>query len=477
MTFFSGARLERAGGGVSRAGRGLNRGAKLLARAIRFLLPRGMLGRSLLMILVPLVVVQLVALQIFYGAHLDVISRRLAAGVAGEVAMLAELMLREPEERRGWITREAAWRLDLVMAFQPGAHMQVVRRPESMPLLPLEEDLDQALEDRLSLPFDTDWLGEPRSVVIRVQLPDGVLLAEVPRKRLFTATIYLFVIWLVGSALLLAAVSVVFLRNQVRAIRRLSGAAEAFGMGRDVGSIKPEGATEIRQAAVAFNRMQDRVRRFVSQRTEMLAGISHDLRTPMTRLNLGLAMLPHVPEAEEDIAALNQDLAEMERLIAAYLSFARGEGTEQVQPADLVELVQDIAGKARRAGGEVTVTAPESLVLPLRSDAIRRCLGNLLDNARRHASRVALTVEFLHRHAPESEDRNAGWAVVSVDDDGPGIPPDQREQAFRAFATSRADGSGLGLAIARDIVRAHGGDILLEESPLGGLRARLRLPI
>ena len=387
-------------------------------------------------------------------------------------------MLREPDERRGWIAREAAWRLDLVMAFQPGAHMQVVRRPESMPLLPLEEDLDHALEERLSLPFDTDWLGEPRSVVIRVQLPDGVLMTEVPRKRLFTATIYLFVVWLVGSALLLAAVSVVFLRNQVRAIRRLSGAAEAFGLGRDVGSIKPEGATEIRQAAVAFNRMQDRVRRFVSQRTEMLAGISHDLRTPMTRLNLGLAMLPKTPETEEDIAALHQDLEEMERLIAAYISFARGEGTEQVQPADLVELVQDVAGKARRAGGEVTVTAPESLVLPLRRDAIRRCLGNLLDNARRHASQVALGVELVQRPGNEADVlRHAGWAVVTLDDNGPGIPPAQRETAFRAFATSRADGSGLGLAIARDIVRAHGGDIVLEDSPLGGLRARLRLPV
>jgi two-component system osmolarity sensor histidine kinase EnvZ len=477
VTFFSGATLERAGGGVSRAGRGLSRFGKILSRSVRFMLPRGMLGRSLLMILVPLVVVQLVALQIFYGAHLDVISRRLAAGVAGEVAMLSELMLREPDERRGWIAREAAWRLDMVMAFQPGARMQVVRRPESMPLLPLEEDLDHALEERMSLPFDTDWLGEPRSVVIRVQLPDGVLMAEVPRKRLFTATIYLFVIWLVGSALLLAAVSVVFLRNQVRAIRRLAGAAEAFGLGRDVGSIKPEGATEIRQAAVAFNRMQDRVRRFVSQRTEMLAGISHDLRTPMTRLNLGLAMLPRQPETEEDIAALNQDLAEMERLIAAYLSFARGEGTEQVQPADLVELVRDVAGKARRAGGVVDLTTPDTLTLPLRRDAIRRCLGNLLDNARRHASRVALTVEYLHRNAPETDGRAAGWAVVSVDDDGPGIPVAQREQAFRAFATSRADGSGLGLAIARDIVRAHGGDIVLEDSPLGGLRARLRLPV
>ncbi len=468
---FGGLGLERAGRDMQRAGKGV-------VHLLRAMLPRGMLGRSLLMILVPLVVVQLVALQIFYGAHLDVISRRLAAGVAGEVSMLVELMLREPSDQRNWIAREAAWRLGLTMAFQPGAHMQLVRRPESMPLLPLEEDLDHALEERLSLPFDTDWQGDRRSVVIRVQLPDGVLVAETPRKRLYTATIFLFVIWLVGSALLLAGVSVVFLRNQVRAIRRLASAAEAFGMGRDVGSIKPEGATEIRQAAVAFNRMQDRVRRFVSQRTEMLAGISHDLRTPMTRLNLGLAMLPHPPEAEEDIAALHQDLAEMERLIHAYLAFARGEGTEQVQPADLVELVEEMAGKARRAGALVSVIAPESLVLPLRADALRRCLGNLLDNARRHATRMILTVEAVHRPPPEAEgSRHMGWAQVMIDDDGPGIAPEQRETAFRAFATSRPDGSGLGLAIARDIVRAHGGDILLEESPLGGLRARLRLPV
>jgi two-component system osmolarity sensor histidine kinase EnvZ len=450
--------LERAGQPMRRAGKGV-------ARAIRWFLPRGMLGRSLLMILVPLLVVQLVALQIFYGSHLDVISRRLTAGVAGEVAMLAELMLRESDEMRGVVAREAAWRLDLSMAFQQGARMQAVRRPEAMPLLPLEEDLDLALEERLSLPFDTDW-SDRRSVVIRVQLPDGVLTAEVPRKRLFTSTLYIFFIWLVGSAALITAVSVVFMRNQVRAIRRLASAAEAFGKGRDVGAIRPEGATEIRQAATAFNRMQERIRRFVAQRTEMLAGISHDLRTPMTRINLGLAMLPRSAETEQDLAALAEDLAEMERLISAYLSFARGEGTEQVQPTDLTELVRDVAGKARRAGAAVSVTTSGPLVLPLRADAIRRCLGNLLDNARRHAGRSAVTLQAEH-----------GWAEVLIDDNGPGIPEAEREQAFRAFATSRADGSGLGLAIARDIVRAHGGDIVLEDSPLGGLRARLRLPV
>ncbi|MBV1797175.1 HAMP domain-containing protein [Siccirubricoccus sp. G192] len=428
-----------------------------------------------------MLVLQAVALQLFYGGHLDVISRRLAGGVAGDVAMMVELLRREPPENRPWIFREAAWRLDLNLAFEQGARFQVVERRASMPLLPLEEDLDRALSERVRAAFDTDWQSDPRSVIIRVQLPDGVLHVEAPRKRLFTATLYLFVIWLVGSALLLSGVAVLFMKNQVRAIRRLAVAAEAFGLGRDVGSIKPEGAIEVRQAAAAFNRMQERIRRFVGQRTEMLAGISHDLRTPLTRMRLALAMLPRAPELEEDLAALTQDVEEMERMIAAYLTFARGEGTEQTRPADLVALVQDVAAKARRSGTavEVEVSAPETLLMPLRPDAVRRVLGNLLDNARRHAQRIAVAVEAVPRGGlagPRGEGSHL-WAQVTVDDDGPGIPVDDREGAFRPFSTSAPDGTGLGLAIARDIVRAHGGDIMLEESPLGGLRARLRLPV
>ncbi|MBL6077016.1 HAMP domain-containing protein [Belnapia sp. T18] len=445
---------------------------------LKRLLPRSLMARSVLIILAPMLVLQAVALQLFYGGHLDVISRRLAGGVAGDVAFLAELIRREPETQHPWIFREASWRLDLALAFEPGARIQGERRP-SMSILPLEADLNTALGERLRTRFDADWGSDPRSVIIRVQLPDGVLHVEAPRKRLFTATLYLFVIWLVGSALLLSSVAILFMKNQVRAIRRLAAAAEAFGLGRDVGSIKPEGASEVRQAAAAFNRMQERIRRFVGQRTEMLAGISHDLRTPLTRMRLGVSMLPRGPEAEEDIAALTQDMEEMERMIAAYLAFARGEGTEQTRPADLVELVQDVAAKARRSGAAVEVAAPGRLALPLRPDAVRRCLGNLIDNARRHARRVAVAVETVPRPDPigPGGEGQSLWAQVTVDDDGPGIPAGEREGAFRPFATGRPDGTGLGLAIARDIVRAHGGDILLEESPLGGLRARLLLPV
>lgn len=440
--------------------------------ALRRLVPRGLLGRALLIILVPLVVVQVVALFLFYGSHLDVISRRLAAGVAGDVAMVVELLARNPrQEDRGWIFREAAWRLDLSLALEAQATLgPSANRSASLPLLPLEEDLAAAMRERVGLPFDTDWQSDPRSVIIRVQLPDGVLHVEAARKRLFSGTLYLFVIWVVGSSLLVFVVAGLFMKNQVRAVRRLAEAAEAFGRGRDIGPMKPEGAAEARQAAIAFNAMQGRIRRFVESRTEMLAGISHDLRTPLTRLRLGLAMLPET--AQEDAQGMTQDVEEMERLIAAYLAFARGEGLEQAQPTDLVDLVGEVAAKARRDGAQVDVAAEaQSLVMPLRADALRRCLGNLLDNARRHAGRIAVGVA----RVPRGE---AGtWAQVTVDDDGPGLAPEKREEAFRPFATFSSGGTGLGLAIARDIARAHGGDIVLEASPLGGLRARVRLPV
>jgi len=408
----------------------------------RILAPRGLLGRTLLIVLVPLVILQAVALQLFYGSHLDVISRRLAAGLAGDVGMVVELLSRFPAaEDRAWIFREAAWRLDLAFALEPGGQLALQgARPASLPLLPLEGDLADALAERVRLPFDSDWATDPRRIFIRVQLPDGVLHVEANRKRLFTGTLYLFVIWLVGSAVLLFGLAALFLKNQVKAIRRLAGAAEEFGLGRDAGPIKPEGASEVRQAAAAFNRMRGNIRRFVQQRTEMLAGISHDLRTPLTRLRLGLAMLP--PAAAEDAAEMTRDVEEMERMIAAYLAFARGEGQEAARPEDVVALVRDVAA---------------------------RSAGNLLDNARRHADRIAVAVR-----APTPT--GAGFAEITVDDDGPGIAPEARDEAFRPFASSRAGGTGLGLAIARDIARAHGGDILLEDSPLGGLRARVLLP-
>ena len=365
---------------------------------------------------------------------------------------------------REWILQDANHRFDLTFGLDRGA---ILPDTKSVNILgPMDDDLTAAMQQTFTQPFTTDWISNPQSVVIRLQMPDGVLTVLAPRKRLYTGTIFLFVGWVAGTAALVFAIAALFMRNQVRAIRRLARAAEAFGRGRDIGMIRPEGATEVRQAATAFNRMQERIRRFLLQRTEMLAGVSHDLRTPLTRLKLALAMLPAREETCQDVAEMQADVEEMDRMIGGYLAFARGEGTEQAEPVNLSSMLEEVAASARRAGADVSLDAPPALTLSLRVDAVRRAITNLVDNARRHARHVALAA------TPQ------GRAVlVTVDDDGPGISPERRESVFRPFESSEAGGTGLGLTIAREIVRAHGGEIVLEESPLGGLRARIRLPV
>lgn len=434
---------------------------------IKRLLPRSLLGRSLLMILIPLVLLQAVALQIYYGSHLDLVYRRLAGGIAGELEMTLRMLDRLPEPAdRTWILNLAHQQLNLQIRFEPGAVLPVGEHFPNVPG-PMDDDLEAALREHLDRPFIMDWTYDPQSVLIRVQVANGVVDVLAPRKRVDLGTIYLFLAWLVGSALLLFVIAALFMRNQVRAIRRLAGAAEAFGMGRDIGPIRPEGATEVRQAAAAFNRMQQRISRFLAQRTEMLAGVSHDLRTPLTRLRLMLAMMPAREELRRDVAEMTSDVEEMGRMIEGYLAFARGEGAEQAEATDLARMLDDIAAGARRAGAEVEINVPRGLTLPLRVNAIRRAITNLVDNARRHARLVVIAAGPLGERAVQ----------VTVDDDGPGIPPDRRESVFRPFESDAAGGTGLGLTIARDIVRAHGGEIVLEQSPLGGLRARIRLPV
>jgi two-component system osmolarity sensor histidine kinase EnvZ len=331
----------------------------------------------------------------------------------------------------------------------------------------MDEYLADAISQRLGLPFQIDGDFDPRDFLVSIQTSDGVMEVAVPKKRLFTPTTYIFMMWMVGSSLVLMGVAVLFMRNQVRSLRRLADAVDDFGKGRDVPHFKLEGATEVRQTGAAFLKMRDRIQRQITQRTEMLAGVSHDLRTPLTRMRLALELQKNDAKSAE----LKSDLATMERMLQGYIDFARGEGTEQTRPSDLSVLVNDAVNAMGRAGSPVLLALPGSCPLPLRPDAMRRCLGNLIANARRYGKHVWVTV---------IEGKNA--VEVLVDDDGPGIPPAERENVFRPFfrlepsRNPETGGTGLGLAVARDVARGHGGDILLEDSPQGGLRARLRLP-
>ena len=434
---------------------------------VKKLLPRTLLGRALLIIVTPLILVQVIATWFFFDRHWDIVSRRLATDVAGDIAVVVEALGQAP-------TPEAAQRLFVAAAdateidftLTPGAAvLPPVRRPETGSFA---VPLANALGERVRRPFVIDAAApDPRDVLIVVQLPNGTLSAEAPRKRLYTSTTYIFVLWMVGSSIVLFAVATVFMRNQVRSLKRLAAAADSFGKGRNVPDFKLEGAAEIRQAGAAFLAMRDRIQRQITQRTEMLAGVSHDLRTPLTRMKLALALLGDGMAVDE----LKSDVAEMERMVQGYLDFARGEGAEAPVETDLRLLLEDVVGAAKREGAEISLTAPEECVLPLRPNAMKRCLDNLVGNARRHGSHVWLTA------LPVRD-----GVDVLIDDDGPGIPIEQHEAVFRPFVRLDASrnaatgGVGLGLTIARDVARGQGGDLTLESSPQGGLRARVHIP-
>jgi len=269
-------------------------------RYFRKILPRGLFGRSLLIMLLPLVLLEAVALQMFYGNHLSELSRRLAGGVAGETGFMTDEILRYPATR-SLIIQETNQHFQFDTVFLPNEVLRHLPAPDAPG--PVDTDLARALAGELHRPFNVAWYRSPGIIRVNVQMPDGVLRIDVPRKRLYIGTFYLFLVWVIGTAVLMAGIAALFLRTQVRGIARLAVAAENFGMGRDAGPIRPEGAVEVRRAATAFNRMQERVRRFMAQRTTMLAGVSHDLRTPLTRLRLALAMQPHVTSISTSPAA------------------------------------------------------------------------------------------------------------------------------------------------------------------------------
>ncbi len=429
---------------------------------IKRALPRSLFGRSLLIIVTPLILLQVISTWIFYERHWDTVARRLAGSVAGDIAMMAETMDLLDPARQSSFFGAAGDLTELDYAFRPGAVLpavpSVVRR---------EGPLSLALRERVRRPFRIDSVNDSHRILVTVQLSDGVLDVGVPRQRLYSSTTYIFVLWMVGSSMVLFAVATMFMRNQVRALRRLAYAAENFGKGRHVANFKLEGAIEIRQAAAAFIIMRDRIQRQISQRTEMLAGVSHDLRTPLTRMKLALELVGDGIAVDE----LKSDVADMEKMVQGYLDFARGEGSETPIEIDLQSFLDEIVTMARRDGRSISLTAPPDYSLLLRPNAMKRCIGNLVSNAFRHGSHVWLTA------LP-----GRGGVDIMIDDDGPGIPAEQREAVFRPFfrldpsRNIATGGVGLGLTIARDVARGHGGDLTLETSPQGGLRARLHLP-
>src|SRR6185312_5730242 len=383
-----------------------------LFRMLKRRAPTSLFGRSLLIIVLPIFVMQIAVTWFFFDSYWQRVNSHLTEGLAGEVAWVLQGYQDDPTPaglKR--LSDRAEQSLDLSIIFQPNRGLPTVSHPA---LLGIDRAMSRALSDRIDAPFWFDTTRYPAYVDIRVKVREGVLRIIAPRDRAFAVQGYIFLFWLALATMLLTAVAVLFIRNQVRAIERLADAADAFGRGADV-AFKPYGAKEVRQAGQSFLAMKNRIQRHVDQRTTLLASVSHDLRTPLTRLKLELALA----EPGARVEAMKRDLAEMEHMIDEYLAFARGEGGEALARIDLAPLLSAVSEGAVRAGAEVSVDADPDLAATVRPNAIKRALSNLVMNAAAHGERVEVAA---HRTP-------AGGVEIIIDDDGPGIPPERFEEA------------------------------------------------
>ncbi len=440
---------------------------KLWAR-IGLSIPRGLYARSLIIIIAPMVLLQSVVAFVFMERHWQTVTQRLSTAVTRDIAAIIDTIETWPQdENYTEITRIARDRLALNIAILPPEPLPA---PSPKPFFSiLDNILSEEITRQIGRPFWIDTVGNSNLVEIRIQMEGKVLRVFARRSQTYASNTHIFLLWMVGTALILLFIAILFLRNQIRPIQTLAEAADMFGKGHPMpGDFRPRGAIEVRRAGLAFIKMRERIERQIEQRTEMLAGVSHDLRTILTRFKLQLAMT----NTADDLAALEKDINDMQSMLEGYMDFARGEAGEETGELDLAALLEDIEAQGRLLDRAVTTSLigrPDIVVRPV---AFRRLVNNVASNAFRYAQRLEIVAR-----------NSRGWITMTFDDDGPGIAEDQREAVFKPFyriddaRNLDTSGTGLGLAIALGIVRKHGGDITLSDSPLGGLRVKVRMPV
>lgn len=427
-----------------------------------------------MIIATPILLLQMIVSFVFFDRHWESMSGRLVYAIAGEVSMLTtQIKEAGGDTDREKIIAEAAKSLDIHVMVEPLVPEMLAESAspfEKFYWFSIGRKLDDALDRRLTQDFRVhDYAPDDRRFKIIVQLDEARMAVFLcPERRLNSSTTYIFILWLIGSAVVLFGIAIIFMRNQIRPIRRLAIVAEKLGKGQDVPDFKPVGAREVRQAARAFLDMKERLKRQIEQRTAMLAGVSHDLRTPLTRMKLQLAMA----RDDDTVAHLRQDIDEMEKMLEAYLDFAKGESSETPEMTDLRSILDRIIGRAQRQGETIQAQMADRLMIRLRPVAAERALANIVGNACKYGKSVWINAY-----------EQSGAVEISIDDDGPGIPADLRDDVFRPFfrleksRNKKTGGIGLGLSIARDIIHGHGGEIFLEDSNRGGLRVVVRLPL
>lgn len=426
-------------------------------------MPKSLFGRSLIILVTPLILVQIVLSYMFFERHTDSVLDLLAEAIVGDVVMVVDMVDRDKSIEK--IQKIALENFKFKVTLdQQGVITKFGPYKDRWLNHYLTEQLNQKLNYSYFLKINNT------TILIEIPHPRGLLTIEMPRKRLYSRTTPYVVVWTAVSAILLFVVASLFMRNQIRPIRRLADAAEKFGRGEDVSYFRPEGATEVRKAAIAFKEMQTRINKFVRDRTEMLAGVSHDLRTPLARMKLQLAMMP----PSEDVTYLMADVEQMQGMLQGFLDFSRGvegEVREQTIEVSVNEFIEKLKDEMRHSSLQMDIVCDEGLYWKVKPELMKRCLMNLLSNAEKYAKKVWLTFE-----------KTQNTFSIILDDDGIGIPQTERENVFRPFYRldeSRnldAGGVGLGMSIARDVIRVHGGSMKLDDSPHGGLRILITIP-
>jgi two-component system osmolarity sensor histidine kinase EnvZ len=435
-------------------------------RWLRRHLPTGLYTRSLLIVILPMLLLQAVVAAVFMERHWRIVTERLSEGTVRDISAIIDIIREYPQDANySTIRRIANQSMNLSLMVEPEGELPPQRPSPYFSIL--DDILAEQITRQIQMPFWIDTVGDSRLVEIRIKLDQRVLRVFVRRGSTYASNTHIFLVWMVGAACVLAAISVLFLRGQIRPILSLAKAAESFGKGQKTEGFSPRGAVEIRRAGLAFILMRERIERQMEQRTAMLAGISHDLRTVLTRLKLQLALAGDKPE----LAGMAQDVDDMQSMLEGYLAFAKGESEEDVGELRLSELLAKLQSDFAVHGKIMTYQIDGEDEIVVRPNAFTRLVSNLVFNAERYA-------QTLHIDAKHS----ARWLTLTLDDDGPGIPVEAREEVFKPFyrldeaRNLNASGTGLGLSIARDIATAHGGNVTLATSPKGGLRAIVRVP-
>ena len=429
---------------------------------IKKILPQTLLGRSILILVVPLIILQIIITVIFYNRHWDTITRHRTIDFVNDITLVVESFEKnKSRENQIWILSNVSEKLQLQTIYIENKKLSFEKDNEKTSKL--EKYLLENL-DPLGKKFNLNINNKKKLITVMVEVNNGILEFRANKKRIYSSTTYIFILWMIGASIILFIVALLFLKNQIKPIRKLAIAVDRFGKGKNIQNFKPSGAKEVRRVSNAFKIMKDRIENSITQRNKMFSSISHDIRTILTRMKLNLEL------HKLDKGGLKKDLIEMEEMVEEYLKYAKGEEKEKIQKINIVNLLNSI--KKRYSKKNIFFKNDKKINISIRLNSIKRCINNILSNSLKFSKKVEISCN-----------KKKDYVEIIIDDDGPGIPKSERKKVLQPFYRVEASrnrntgGIGLGITIAADIINNHGGNFLLEQSPLGGLRAKIYLPI